>query len=139
MVGTYDIFLGGEKIGKAEVRRKGLYYQFRCCCDLTGAVICRIKVRCGERVENLGVPIPGGDAFYLEKQLPVSHFTKKEMHFFLEPRHPPVQDKWVPVKPDEPFGYVKEMKNAVLEIRDGVMGVRIRSTAPAPRDSDLIP
>ncbi len=139
MAEVYDIFLGSEKIGKAEVRRKGLYYQFRCCCDLTGAVVCRIKVRCGQKVENLGVPVPGGDAFYLEKQLPVSRFTEGEFSFFIEPRHPPAQDKWVPLKPDEPFSYLKDLKNAVLETRDGVIGLRIRPTVPTLPDSGLSP
>lgn len=139
MDGCYDIFLGGEKIGKAEVRQRGLYYQFRCWCDLTGHVICRIKVRCGAVVENLGVPIPSGDAFCLIKRLPVSRFPEAKPHFFLEPKHPPVEEIWVAVKPDEPFGYLKEIKNAVLEIRDGVMGLRIRLTAPALPGSDPSP
>lgn len=135
MEGVYDIYLGKEKVGKAQVRRVGLYYRFLCCCDLTGEVICRIMVRCGENVESLGVPIPSGDAFYLEKQLPVSHFRKKKISFFVEPRLTTVRDHWVPVKPDEPFGYLKELKNAVLEVRDGVMGLQIKSTDPVPPGS----
>ena len=58
MEGIYDIFRGGEKIGKAEVRREGLYYRFRCCCDLTGEVMYRLTVACGEKTENLGIPVP---------------------------------------------------------------------------------
>ncbi len=139
MEGVYDIYLGNEKVGKAQVRRAGLYYRFLCCCDLTGAVICRIMVRCGERVESLGVPIPCGDAFYLEKQIPISHFEERELSFFIGPRPTVAQDKWVPVKLDEPFCYLKELKNAVLEIRDGVMGLQIKSSDPVPPGSDQSP
>ena len=65
MEGIFDILRGGEKIGKAEVRREGLYYRFRCCCDLTGEVMYRLIVICGGKTENLGIPVPEGDSFRL--------------------------------------------------------------------------
>lgn len=139
MDGIYDIQLGKEKIGKCVVSREGLYYCFRCCCDLTGSVIFRIMVKCGSRTESLGIPVPAMDAFYLTKRLPISRFGEDEPEIYLVPRHPIEQDRWIQVKPDEPFGYLKELKNAVLEIRDGVMGLHIKSSDPAPLDSDPNP
>lgn len=139
MDGIYDIFRGDEKVGKAQVRRKGLYYEFWCCCDLTGTVICRITVKCGQTVENLGIPVPNGDAFYLRKELPVSRFKAGNPAFFVVPRHPEKRDKWVAVKPDEPVSYLKDVKNAVLEIRDGVVGVNFKPSDPAAPGSDPNP
>ena len=125
MEGLYDIVRGDEKIGKAEVLREGLYYRFRCCCDLTGTVMYRITVTCGKKTENLGIPIPEGDAFYLSARLPVSRFLKDEPVFKAVPRHPENQGLWIPISPAEPFAYISELENARMEKRKETMGIFI--------------
>ena len=139
MDGLYDIYRGQEKIGKAEVKQEGLYYRFRCVCDLSGEVIYRITVSCGESTENLGIPIPSGDSFYLEKKIPVSHFSGQGVIFRAMPRHPQVPDMWIPIKPEQPFEYIDRLENAVAEQRNGEMGILIPSEDPVPQDNDQIP
>lgn len=134
MFGLYDIYLGARKVGKAEVIREGLYYRFRCNCDLPGGEIYRLVISCGEKTENLGIPIPNGDSFWLSTRLPVSHFAGQEPTFWALPRQ---QKYWVPVLPEQPFPYLSALENAVLEERDGKMGLLI--SAPAPQDSDPNP
>lgn len=137
MEGIYDIFLGEEKIGKAEVRREGLYYRFLCCCQLTGEVVYRLTVTCGDKTENLGIPVPEVDAFYLSTRLPVSRFKAGAPHFSAVPRHPEKQGLWAPVVPEEPFAYIARLENAVMEQRNGEMGILIpEAPNPAPQDSD---
>ena len=125
MDGIYDIFRGPDKIGKAEIRREGLYYRFRCCCNLTGQVIYRLTATCDDRTENLGIPVPEGDAFYLETRLPVSRFGKGVPVIQAVPRHPQKQDTFVPISPEEPFGYIERLENAILEKREGQIGAVI--------------
>lgn len=139
MDGLYDIYRGQEKIGKTEVKREGLYYRFRCVCDLTGEVMYRITVSCGESTENLGIPIPSGDSFYLDKKLPVSHFSGTEPIFRAIPRHPQVANMWIPITPEKPFDYIDRLEHAVAEQRNGEMGILIPSEDPVPQDSDQIP
>lgn len=138
MDGIYDILRGGEKIGKAEVRREGLYYRFRCCCDLTGDVMYRLTITCGEKTENLGIPVPEGDCFRLNTRLPVSRFPSGEPEFRAVPKHEPLQrGMWVPISPETPFDYIARLENAVMERRGEEVGILISDEAP--QDSDPNP
>lgn len=128
MLGNYDIFLGGEKIGKAQISREGLYYRFRCCCELTGDVIYRLTVTCAGKTENLGILVPDGDAFRLEKRLPVSRFSQGEVLIRAIPGRPDKRGIFAPVHPDEPFGYISRLQNARMERRGDVVGVLIVDT-----------
>ena len=126
----YDILRGGEKIGKAYVRKEGLYYCFRCCCRLTGEVIYRLTVSCGGKTENLGILIPDGDAFRLQKRLPVSRFPDGEMVIRAVPGKPEHTEFFAPVHPDEPFRYLASLQRARLERRDGQIGIVIPADQP---------
>ena len=134
MFGLYDIYLGSQKVGKAEVIREGLYYRFRCNCDLPDGEIYRLVISCGGKSENLGIPIPNGDSFWLSTRLPVSRFSGEEPVFRAIPKE---QNNWIPVLPEQPFPYLSALENAVLEERGGEIGILI--SAPAPQDSDPNP
>ena len=123
MEGNFDIFRGGEKIGKAQVKQEGLYYRFRCVCALTGEVIYRLTVTCGDQTENLGILIPDGDVFRLEKKLPVSRFAGGEAVIRAVPGNPNKLGLFAPVRPDEPFAYLSRLKNARMERRGETVGV----------------
>lgn len=133
--GIYDITRGGEKIGRAEVKREGLYYRFRCCCNLTGEVIYRITVTCSGRTENIGIPVPEGDCFRLNTRLPVSRFQAGEPEFRAVPRHPETPKTWAPVIPETPFEYITRLENAVAEERDGQIGILMAPEIPVPQDN----
>ncbi len=130
MEGIYDIYRGSDKIGKAEVRREGLYYRFQCCCDLTGEVMYRIIITCGGKTENLGIPVPGRNDYRLSTRLPVSRFEKEEPEFRAVPRHPQkTPGLWVPISPETPFTYIARLQNAVLERRNDQVGILISNEA----------
>ena len=136
MEGIYDIYRGAEKIGKAEVRREGLYYRFRCCCNLTGEVMYRICITCDGITENLGIPVPEGGAFQLCKKLPVSRFPADGTpEFRAVPRHEPLSPgTWVPISPETPFPYIARLEQAVAERRNGQVGILISDEAPPDSD-----
>lgn len=134
MDGNYDIFRGGEKIGKAQIKKEGLYYRFRCCCGITGEVIYRLTATCGGKTENLGILVPDGDTFCLEKKLPVSRFPKGELVIQAVPGNPDKTGLFAPVKPDEPFRYLAELEAARMERRGEEIGVVIEDQS-APLSS----
>ena len=121
----YDVFLGKDKVGKVQVLREGLYYRFLCRCRLSGEVVCRLLIRCGEKQENLGPVVPIGDGFGLEKRLPVKHLGEGEMEAYLMPKQDVVSGKFVPIYPEEPFGYIARLKDAFLARQKGQPGVVI--------------
>ena len=126
MVGTYPILLGGEVAGQAIVEKRGLYYCFSCRCQLTGEVIYRITVTCGNNSESLGIPVPEGKQFGLEAKLPVSRFDKGEPAFCLVPRHPSVGKYFIPLSPETPFPYLQRLEKAYLARQEDQLGIAFR-------------
>ena len=94
---TYPILRGGESIGHAMVEKKGLYYHFRCECDLSGEVIYRLTVSCGEKTVNLGVPVPEKGHFLLTARVAVSKLGEGKLIIRAVPRHGQLQGQFIPI------------------------------------------
>lgn len=129
MDGEYDIFMGKEVVGTANVERQGLYYLFRCQCRLSGAVMCRVMVSCNGHHENLGTLIPMGDGFGLKTKLAVKRLGKGPFQFRVMPKHRRGEGEFIAVYPEEPFAYLTRLQNAFLEVRNGQIGVVIEKQA----------
>ena len=125
MVGTYDVKIGQEKVGKIRVEKQGLYYRFSCRCMLSGKTVHCVQALCGGTRVHLGVCVPMDGRFGLEKKLPCKQFPGGKTEFLLIPRGENQGRKFVPVYPEEPFSYMAKLKDAFLEIRDGQVGVSI--------------
>ncbi len=123
MEGNYEIYMGGQAVGIAQVRREGLYYRFQCRCKLTGEIMYRITVTVGDREESLGIPIPEKGEFCLDIRIPVKRFEKGEPTFRVLPKHEPMKGHFVPICPDEPFVYLSRLKNAYLEVQKDRIGI----------------
>ncbi len=119
----YEIQLGGQSVGIATVYKEGLYYYFDCRCKLTGEVIYRLQVCCGETVENLGIPVPEGDTFRLRVRIAAKRIGKGELQIRAVPKHEPMVGRFVPIYPEEPFSYLRRLENAFFQIRDGQAGM----------------
>ncbi len=126
MEGKYPIMLSSQEIGQAEVTRQGLYYHFSCRCRLSGEIICRLAAVCGDKMENLGVPVPENGYFVLQKKVPVSKLKEGPLGVRVVPRHPEPGGKFVPIRSEEPFAYLSRLKNAYLQRRDGELGIVLR-------------
>lgn len=121
----YDVLLGQERVGKVEAARQGLYLYIDCRCRLSGEVIYRLQLTCGECHENLGVLVPEGDCFSLKTKLPVKRLGAGSLLFRVVPRHSELAGMFVPIRPEEPFSYIHRLKQAFLEKRNGELGARI--------------
>ena len=126
MVGTYEIRRGNETVGTAKVEKQGLYYRICCRCKVSGEGMRRIVVTSGKTREDLGICVPMGNEFGLDRKIPCKRFGDGKPEFLLLPKYPGIQGRFVPVYPDEPFAYMTRLKNAYLEIREGQPGIVIR-------------
>ena len=136
----YSIFSGGEEVGRVFVQRQGLYYRICCRCRLTGAVRYRLIATCGENTADLGLCVPQGDRFGVDTRIPIKRLGEGAISFRLLPKHSSLEGKFVPVFPDEPFGYIHQLQKAYLARQDGVVGIILKEDqSPDLRDSDLIP
>ena len=93
-------------------------------------MICRLVAEVGEKKENLGIPVPEGDCFLLQTRVPAKRLGEGELTVRAVPKHGSVSGKFVPLSPQEPFHYLKELKNAYLEIRNGQAGMVLREETP---------
>ena len=127
MEGIYPVFFGKDQVGKVQVCRQGLYYRFFCRCQISGEVVCRLTVCCGGVSENLGVVVPSGEGFGLETRIPCKRLGQGMPEFRLVPRHETAMGIFVPLSPEEPFAYIRNLKNAYFERRYGQAGVVIKA------------
>ena len=125
MLGTYDVMRAGEKAGTVRVEKQGLYYSFSCRCSIPGKAVHRLMVICGNVRTDLGICVPVGAEFGVNRKLPCKQFPVGEPEFLLVSGRETGGRKFVPVYPEEPFAYMTKLKNAFMEIRDGQVGVSI--------------
>ncbi|MBQ8769112.1 MAG: hypothetical protein IJZ15_05665 [Oscillospiraceae bacterium] len=126
MEGTYNIDCGGKKVGTAVISREGLYYRFDCNCQLERKEVCKICVVCGDKRIVLGTPIPEGQIFQLRTKLPVKRFSIGKPRFYIAGSKEEISEEFISVQPNAPFLHLKELKNAVFQVRDGESGIVIR-------------
>lgn len=122
----YELCLGKDPVGKVQVLRQGLYYRFICRCKLSGEVVYRLTVRCGENTENLGILVGTGDGFGLDKKVSVSRLGKGEMSFLLLPKSDRLNGTFIPIHPDEPFAYITRLQDAFFVRQGGQAGIVIK-------------
>lgn len=126
MEGNYGVYFGNQLSGKVQVLRQGLYYRFICRCKLTGNIVCRLSVTCGQNRESLGVVVPMGDGFGLDTKLPVKRFGEGNMEFFLVPKHEMSAGHFAAIYPEEPFSYIARLKDAYLVRKNGQYGILVK-------------
>ena len=123
MEGIYDIHCGGQAVGTAKVSRGGLYYHFDCECRPDKRELFKICIFCGDDQIMLGTPIPDGKIFKLHTKLPIKRFAGKTLSFCLTGNG---DEMFIPVQPQAPFLYFRDLKNAVFRVQNGVSGIVIR-------------
>ena len=123
MEGNYEVLFGNKPCGKVQVHRQGLYYRFVCRCDLSGDILCRLRVSCGGRTEELGILVPMEGAFGLDKRIPVKRLGEGMPEFRLYTGHNAADGTFVPIMPEEPFAYIARVKDAYLVRRNGQVGI----------------
>ena len=67
--------------------------------------------------------VPMGDAFGLDKRIPVKRLGEGEMTFHLSARQDYMQGKFIPIYPEEPFAYITRLKTAFLVRQNGQVGM----------------
>ncbi len=126
MDGTYDVRFGTETVGSVRVQKQGLYYNFHCRCRLfTQEMYSLYLVGTGEPV-RLGLLIPSDGCLILDTKLAVKRAGQGSHSFELRPRHEAMPENFIPLHPQEPFAYLKQLENAYLTNREGQLGIVIK-------------
>ena len=121
---NYEVMLGKQPVGKVQVISQGLYCRIICRCQIPGDQIYRLYVVCGSHRENLGVPVPEGDGFLLDRKVPAKRLGTGPYSFVLSCGAGVPQGTFIPICPEEPFLYIDRLNHAFLESRQGKVGIR---------------
>lgn len=122
----YSVSLNGKQVGKTEVCRHGLYYQFSCRCQINSDNIYRLMVCCEGKEENLGVLIPTDGSFLINTKVPVKRLGEGEFSFYLKSKQAENPTAiFIPISPEEPFSYIAKLKDSFLEQKNDQLGIHI--------------
>ena len=126
MSDSYDVFLSGEKVGVIAVRKNGLFYGFDCKCTLRKTAIYTVIACCGDRNVNLGVLIPNGDVFCLQKQIPVKKLGEGNWSFSVEEKNKQNTMTFYAVDENKPFRHIDKLVNAYWDCQNGQIGIKVQ-------------
>ena len=122
MEGKWNVYYEDRLAGSCELVRQGLYYKILCRCDRVTDGICRLTLRCGDSAVDLGVLVPVGDGYGLERWVPVKHLPEGELRFCIRATERKRGDKFIPVRSDEPFAHLALLDCARFARREGEVG-----------------
>lgn len=122
----YAVTLHGKQVGKAQTEKQGLYYRVVCRCNISGEVMYRLQCSAGNKSTNLGILVPTENGFGLDTRFPVSRLGDGVLTFSLLPRHESMEERtFVPIRPEEPFRYMEQLKDAFLQTQQGQQGASL--------------
>ena len=121
MCKEYAILMDSERVGTAYVVNEGLFYRIRCRCRPVGTKPFRIIVS-GEREADLGICVPINDGVGLETRIPMKLVGKGELGFRISVKPDMNSGFFVPLSVDEPFAYLRRLKDARLSYENGKVG-----------------
>lgn len=123
--GKWNVIYKDKTVGKCNVERQGLYYQFICHCSCVSDDICRLILQCSEKNIDLGILVPVRDGFGLEKRIPAKNLSDGEPHFFVKPTNEMDDDNFIPIRAGEAFAYLSCLHSARFIRRNGESGILI--------------
>lgn len=121
----FAVSVCGKQVGKVMVQQQGLYYHFHCRCNISGDIIYRLIINCGNHQENLGILVPQESSFVLDKKIPVKKIGEGKMSFRLTSTQEHLTGTFIPIRPEEPFAYIARIKESFLILKDGQPGICI--------------
>ena len=125
MESFYSVTKNGTPCGKVSVSRQGLYFRFCCRCILDNADIYRLWLTNSNFQISLGILVPSEEAFVLTTKLPAKQLPGEEWIFYVETNAPVSIDRFIPIRPEEPFAYIARLKESFLAYRDDQQGIYI--------------
>lgn len=133
----YEVTLAGKPTGKAQVEKQGLYYHVVCRCRLSGDVMYRLECSCGDKKTNLGILVPMDAGFGMDTRFPVSRVGEGTLRFVLLPRHDEMTKRtFAPIRPEEPFRYMEQLKDAFLQTQQGQQGASLPPQPEQPPEQE---
>ncbi len=124
---TYTVYFGAEAVGKVEAETRGLYYLFSCRCRMLESSMYYLNICWDGGTERLGLLAPEGEYLCLHAKIPTKRIGQGNIHFMLTPKHEKPEGHFVPVFPEEPFAWLRQLEGAYLANRRGQIGIELNT------------
>lgn len=124
----FDIHLMEKIVGKMYVSREGLYYRFRCSCDLPSSDLYTIIAINGQTQKDLGICVPQKTGFGFERKISVKCFQNDSFAFHVAVRSEGKMEEFIPICEQKPFAYITSLPMARLSLRGQAVGVVLPRT-----------
>ena len=113
---NYAVMYRNEQAGKLQIQRQGLYCRLQCRCQLPGDDIYRLRMLAEEDSTHIGVLVPEGDGFVLDKKIPAKRIPSGQLRFAVHgSREAEVRELEKPDKPEKPEEIPEETPEETLE------------------------
>ena len=146
----YAVMYRNEQVGKLQIQKQGLYCRLQCRCQLPEDDIYRLRMLAGEDSTHIGVLVPEGDGFVLDKNIPAKRIPSGQLRFAVhgsreaevrEPEKPeeipeetpeetlekePEETEFVPICEGEPFPALEQVRGSVLAWQDDQPGIFVQ-------------
>lgn len=119
----YDVMLNGDIIGSVRVKCEGLYTRFQCHCQLPDGQIYRLQLCCGEQKIDLGVCVPMGTHFGVNKMCKTRQIPDGDKVFHMIRASQSKSAKVVPVLTGHAFDGISMLESARLHFENGRYGI----------------
>ena len=107
-----------------QIQRQGLYLRLICRCAIPSDQVYRLYGVFASKRENMGVLVPEGDSFSLDRRIPAKRFGEETPRFEVSSGQQVLPGEFIPICPEEPFFYIDRLKNAFLQKENGKIGIR---------------
>ncbi len=121
-----DVYLDQKIAGTVQIKRKGLYYQIHCRCNVPDDRVCRLVAKCDGQSIDLGVCVPFDDGFGVDTMVSVKKIGTDSITFYLTYKKESGDERFLPMREGEPFAGMEYLMNARFEMRDNATGLVIK-------------
>ena len=117
MEGNYPVLLHGASAGTVTITQKGLYYGFYAQCQLPSRP-CRLQAVFSDMIMDLGIFVPQGAFYCVQKWVPVKKMGKGTVSFQVADQEAE-NTKYIRADPNSPFPYLENLMQMRLVTVDG--------------------
>lgn len=115
----YQVTSLSVPVGTVNVTEEGLYLRFRCRCAVPEDQIYRLYAYCDNQRCDLGILIPDGGFFIIDKKIPKKIFTSDDFRFLILPKTENPNINFEIIEPEQPCRSLQYLQRAHLKIEDG--------------------
>lgn len=123
------VWMGGEVAGSVCITKEGLYTRFLCQCKLPDNDIYRLLLTCNGLNTDLGICVPQGEYYMVNKVVKSRQIGDGEMCFRITSTTEKNKDRFIPMLSDKPFDYISQLENMMLCVDNHGYGIIIRDHA----------